>query len=289
MSKIQAEIFKANDIRGVFEQSLNENDARLIGFALAAEALERNVTAIALGRDSRLSSPALARALAEGMRGGGIIVHDVGVVPTPALYFAAATLTDGSGVMVTGSHNPKNYNGMKMTLAKETLKKDAVQSLRRRIESDDFGILPKNAPAPSYQHDIREDYIAAVAHANGGGGRALKIVVDAGNGAAGHFAPDLYRAMGCEVRELFCELDGNFPNHHPDPAKPENLIDATVALADFGGDIAFVFDGDGDRLGIILPDAGAVFSDRLLMLLPAICCFVIPTAVSFLMLNAPLT
>ena len=226
------------------------------------------MTAIALGRDSRLSSPALARALAEGMRGGGIIVHDVGVVPTPALYFAAATLTDGSGVMVTGSHNPKNYNGMKMTLAKVTLKKDAVQSLRRRIESDDFGILPKNAPAPSYQHDIREDYIAAVAHANGGGGRALKIVVDAATAP-----PDILRRI-CTGRwavkcvELFCELDGNFPNHHPDPAKPENLIDATVALADFGGDIAFVFDGDGDRLGIILPDAGAVFSDRLLMLLP---------------------
>ena len=130
-------------------------------------------------------------------------MHDVGVVPTPALYFAAATLTDGSGVMVTGSHNPKNYNGMKMTLAKETLKKDAVQSLRRRIESDDFGILPKNAPAPSYQHDIREDYIAAVAHANGGGGRALKIVVDAGNGAAGHFAPDLYRRWAVKCVSCF--------------------------------------------------------------------------------------
>ena len=272
MPAVPPEIFKANDIRGVAGETLTVGGARLIGRALAAEAREQGAEQIALGRDGRLSGPEIAAALAEGLRLGGMRAVDVGVVPTPALYYAAATRCGGSGVMVTGSHNPKNHNGMKMMLAGQTLKREKVRALFERIESENFG---DNAPATKAQQvNIAREYIDAVIkatpqNANAQTQKQLKIVVDAGNGAAGEIAPLLYQKMGCEVRGLFCDIDGNFPNHHPDPARAENIVDAKNAADEWQADAAFVFDGDGDRLGVLLPgDNGAenIFPDRLLML-----------------------
>lgn len=271
-------IFKANDIRGIAGETLTADGARRIGNALAAAALEQGAGQIALGRDGRLSSPELAAALADGLCEGGIAVMDIGIVPTPALYYAAAKHCGGSGVMITGSHNPKNYNGMKMMLGGATLKSRAVRALYERIQS---GNLASNRRATITTKTIGAEYIDAVIAANpppivknigdsNPATKALKIVVDAGNGAAGQLAPRLYRAMGYEVRALFCDIDGNFPNHHPDPARPENLADAAAAAAKWRADAAFVFDGDGDRLGVLLPDNKGgyenIFPDRLLML-----------------------
>ncbi len=265
---VPPEIFKANDIRGVAGGTLTVAGAELIGKALAAQARAEGAGEIALGRDGRLSSPELAAALARGLCEGGVAVRDIGLAPTPALYFAATNLCGGSGVMVTGSHNPKNHNGMKMMLAGKTLKREKVRALYERIAREDYGGKP---PAKqTTRADIKNDYIKAAAAANPNPPRKLKIVADAGNGAAGEFAPALFRAMGCEVRELFCGIDGNFPNHHPDPARPENLKDAAKTMREWKADAAFVFDGDGDRLGVLLPDANGepqnIFPDRLLML-----------------------
>ncbi len=272
------EIFKANDIRGIYGKTLTAGGAKLIGCALAAAAKAQGAKHIALGRDGRLSSPELAAALADGLCEGGVAVADIGVVPTPVLYYAAAKHCGGSGVMITGSHNPKNYNGMKMMLGGATLKSEAVRALYERIQSGDFG---KSERAPLTNQTIGAEYIDAVIAQNpplsiaknagepAPPAKALKIVVDAGNGAAGQLAPLLYRKMGCEVRELFCDIDGNFPNHHPDPARPENLADAARAAEQWRADAAFVFDGDGDRLGVLLPGGDGyenIFPDRLLML-----------------------
>lgn len=261
MSTSATTIFKANDIRGIYGESLTEALARRIGQALAAAAAARGISVLAVGRDGRLSSPALAAALIDGITAAGITVFDIGLVPTPALYYTAVTHCGGSGVMVTGSHNPKNYNGMKMMLGGKLLMGEAMLKLR------DTAL---HAPAVNKSGGtvsalaVRDDYIAAVAAANPLV-RPLKIILDAGNGAAGGYAPALFRALGCEVTELYCDIDGNFPNHHPDPAQPENLRDAAEALAG-GGDAAFVFDGDGDRLGVLPANLPAFFADRLLML-----------------------
>ena len=257
-----SDIFKANDIRGVVGEVLSEDLARRIGMTLAAQAA--GTKRIALGRDGRLSSPMLAAALADGLRRGGMTVFDVGLIPTPVLYFAAAKHADSNGIMITGSHNPKNYNGMKILLNGKTIKGEDLQRLRRGVEegSGDDG-KDGDGGGDNKTLDITADYLAAVKDANPLN-KPLRIVVDAGNGAAGECAPALYRAMGCEVIPLFCNIDGNFPNHHPDPSQPENLRDAAAALTQHDADLALLFDGDGDRLGALLPQP--VFADRLLML-----------------------
>ena len=268
---VPPEIFKANDIRGIAGETLTLDGAKLIGRALAATAQQQGITRIALGRDGRLSSPQLAAALADGICQGGIATTDIGIVPTPALYYAAHKYCGGSGVMITGSHNPKNYNGMKMMLGGKTLKRESVRALYDRIQKGNFG---SGECAPITKTTVGKEYIDAVIAANPPLAKTapkakLKIVVDAGNGAAGQLAPLLYRAMNCEVRELFCDIDGNFPNHHPDPARPENLVDAARAAEEWLADAAFVFDGDGDRLGVLLPGKNGmenIFPDRLLML-----------------------
>jgi len=256
-----AEIFKAYDIRGIVGHSLTAEYATLIGRALGSEAIRRGLSKMAFGRDGRLSGPMLGQALIQGIRQTGVDVMDVGMVPTPVLYYAAAEYTQGTGVMLTGSHNPPNYNGFKMVLGGETLASEAIQGLRRRIEQGDFchgeGKYETASMPDEYIKRITGDVKLK---------RKLRIAVDCGNGVAGEIAPRLYRAMGCDVTELYCDVDGNFPNHHPDPSKPENLQDLIEMLKSNEVDVGFAFDGDGDRLGVVSPDGSIIYPDRLMML-----------------------
>ena len=258
------EIFKAYDVRGIVGRTLTPPIVESIGQAIGTEALRRNGKAVAIGRDGRLSGPELVAALARGLQKSGANVIDVGQVATPMLYFAAHHLETGSGVSVTGSHNPPDYNGLKMVIAGETLWGDAIQDLRRRIERGDL-----TQGAGSYrEQSIREPYLKRIA-GDVKLARPMSVVVDCGNGVAGGTAPELYRRLGCSVTELYCEVDGNFPNHHPDPSQPKNLVDLKNALAAGGGEIGFAFDGDGDRLGVVTKNAKIIYPDRLLMLLAA--------------------
>lgn len=219
---------------------------------------------LAIGRDGRLSGPELAQALTNGIRKSGIDVIDVGMVPTPVLYYAAHELCGYSGVMVTGSHNPPEYNGLKIVLGGETLAAEAIQSLRLRIEQANF----QYGQGSYRQHDIVQSYLQRII-ADVKLARPVKIVVDCGNGVTGVLAPELYRRLGCEVIELFCEVDGTFPNHHPDPSVPENLQDVIRTLATTDAEIGFAFDGDGDRLGVVTKDGSIIYPDRQLMLFAA--------------------
>ena len=258
------EIFKAYDIRGIVEKTLTAEIVEAIGHAIGSEAAARKQTAIAIGRDGRLSGPEFAQALARGIQKSGINVIDVGRVATPMVYFAAFQLQTDCGVMITGSHNPPDYNGLKMVLAGETLSGETIQSLRTRIET---GNLAHGAGSYS-QYDIAPEYIARIA-ADIRLARPLNITVDCGNGVAGDFAATLYRKLGCKVTELFCEVDGNFPNHHPDPSDPHNLEDLIAALQANDSEIGLAFDGDGDRLGVVTKGGQIIYPDRQLMLFAA--------------------
>jgi phosphomannomutase / phosphoglucomutase len=262
--QIAPEIFKAYDIRGIVGRNFTPEAVELIGHAIGSEAVARKQTRIAVGYDGRLSGPSLAAALATGIRKSGIGVIDIGRVTTPMVYFAAHHLKTGSGVAVTGSHNPPDYNGLKMVLGGETLAGEAVQKLRHRIENAD---LARGSGSLSRQ-DIARDYIERIA-GDVKLARPMKVVVDCGNGVPGAFAPALYRRLGCEVAELYCEVDGNFPNHHPDPSQPTNLKDVQRALAQGKGEIGLAFDGDGDRLGVVTQRGNVIFPDRQLMLFAA--------------------
>ncbi len=264
MNSIPGEIFKAYDIRGIVGKTLTPEIVELIGQALGSEAAARGQQAIAIGRDGRLSGPSLSAALAKGIQAAGIDVIDVGMVATPMTYFAAHHLGTGCAVMVTGSHNPPDYNGLKMVLAGETLSGTAIQSLRQRIESGDFA----HGKGNYRQHDIAPDYIARIT-GDVRLARPLRLIVDAGNGVAGAYAPALFRALGCEVEELYCEVDGNFPNHHPDPSVPDNLADLAERLRTSNAEIGLAFDGDGDRLGVVTKDGRIIYPDRQLMLFAA--------------------
>jgi len=264
MTSIAPEIFKAYDIRGIVDKSLTVDAVRTIGQALGSEARERGLKTIAIGRDGRLSGPDLAAALASGITSAGVDVVDIGCVPTPVTYFAAFDLGTDSCVSVTGSHNPPDYNGLKMVLGGQTLFGELIQDLRRRIKSD--RLLTGQG---SIRHaDVREAYLKRIV-GDVKLARPMKIVVDAGNGVAGGIAPDLFRRMGAEVTELFCEVDGNFPNHHPDPSKPENLKDVIRVLKETDAELGLAFDGDGDRLGVVTKDGEIIYPDRQLMLFAA--------------------
>jgi len=258
------EIFKAYDIRGIVRTTLTANTVRQIGMALGTEALARGVKSIVIGRDGRLSGPALAAALADGITSTGADVIDIGRVPTPMTYFAAHELGTGSCVSVTGSHNPPEYNGLKMVLAGQTLYGDMIQDLRRRIAGADYcegrGHVRHASVRQSYIDRIVGDVKLS---------RPMKIVIDCGNGVAGGVAPELFRRMGCTVTELFCKVDGHFPNHHPDPSKPENLADLQRALRETDAELGLAFDGDGDRLGVVTRDGEIIYPDRQLMLFAA--------------------
>ncbi len=258
------EIFKAYDIRGIVGNTLTPEIVRSIGQAVGSEAVSRGLTGIVIGRDGRLSGPNLSAALAAGIQSTGINLIDIGMVATPMLYYAAYQWTHYSGVMVTGSHNPPDYNGLKMVLGGETLYGDTIQGLRSRYES---GNLKQGAGTYS-QRSVTDEYLnAIVSHIKLA--RPMKIVVDCGNGSPGAYAPTLFRKLGCEVVELFCEVDGTFPNHHPDPAHLENLQDVIHALKTTDAELGLAFDGDGDRLGVVTKEGSVIFPDRQLMLFAA--------------------
>ncbi len=260
---LATEIFKAYDIRGIVGQSLTTDTAKQIGRALGSEALSRKQSAIVVGRDGRLSGPDLVKALSEGIVSTGCNVIDVGMVPTPALYFATYHLKTNSGVMVTGSHNPPDYNGFKMVLGGDTLSGDDIQALRQRIEDNDFA----SGNGEISQQDVRDAYLDRIV-SDIKISRPMKVIVDCGNGVAGELAPKLYRRLNCDVTELFCEVDGTFPNHHPDPSQPKNLEDLIAAVKSTDAvDIGLAFDGDGDRVGVVTPDGSVIWPDRQLILL----------------------
>ncbi|MDY0055011.1 MAG: phosphomannomutase/phosphoglucomutase [Methyloversatilis sp.] len=258
------EIFKAYDIRGIVDRTLTADAVRAIGHALGSEAVKRGQRTIAVGRDGRLSGPELAGALAEGINAAGVDVLDIGCVPTPLSYFAAFDLGTDSAVSVTGSHNPPDYNGLKMVLGGQTLYGDMIQDLRRRIVDNDL----VHGQGTTRHADVRDAYITRVT-GDVKLKRRMKVVIDCGNGVAGDIAPRLFEALGCEVVPLFCEVDGNFPNHHPDPSKPENLEDVIRVLAAGDAEIGLAFDGDGDRLGVVTRDGEIIYPDRQLMLFAA--------------------
>jgi phosphomannomutase len=259
--QVSASIFKAYDIRGVVPSALNEPMAEALGKAFGTAAKAQGETRVAVGRDGRLSGPGLSQALMRGLAATGIEVIDVGMVTTPMLYFAANTLCQ-SGIQVTGSHNPKDYNGFKMVLAGRAIYGEEIQDLRRTIEAESWQLAPGGYIRPVR---VDEDYAARIV-GDVKLARPMKIVVDSGNGVAGASAPGILRALGCEVIELFSEVDGNFPNHHPDPSKPENLKDLMAALATSGAELGLAFDGDGDRLGIVTRQGNNIFPDRQIML-----------------------
>jgi phosphomannomutase/phosphoglucomutase len=264
MNTVPPEIFKAYDIRGIVDRNLTPQIVELVARAIGSEARARQQSAIAIGYDGRLSGPALAAALARGIQSSGIDVIDVGRVTTPMVYFAAHHLKTNSGVAVTGSHNPPDYNGMKMVLGGETLAGETIQKLRLRIENNE---LTQGAGSYSRQ-DIALDYVERIA-SGVELARPMKIIVDCGNGVAGAFAPALYRRLGCEVIDLFCDVDGTFPNHHPDPSVPKNLQDVIDCLKTTDAEIGFAFDGDGDRLGVVTKSGKIIYADRQLMLFAA--------------------
>ncbi|MPW17442.1 phosphomannomutase/phosphoglucomutase [Paraburkholderia sp. CNPSo 3157] len=266
---ISQSIFKAYDIRGVIGKTLDAETARSIGRAFGSEVRAQGGDAVVVARDGRLSGPELIQALSDGLRAAGVDVVNVGMVPTPVGYFAASVplkLAGGerrvdSCIVVTGSHNPPDYNGFKMVLRGAAIYGDQIQALYKRITENRF-----ESGGGSYQdYDIADAYVERIV-SDIKLARPLKIVVDTGNGVAGGLAPRLFKALGCELVELFTDIDGNFPNHHPDPAHPENLQDVIRALKETDAEIGFAFDGDGDRLGVVTKDGQIIYPDRQLML-----------------------
>ncbi len=255
------EIFRAYDIRGVVGQSLTEVGVYQIGRAIGTLVRRAGCSEVVVGRDGRLSGPALSDALVRGLAATGCGVIDVGMVPTPVVYFASHAFNTGCGVAVTGSHNPPDYNGLKIVVAGKTLSGEDILGIRALIEADDlesgFGHVREADALTPYCERILGDVKLA---------RRLRVGVDCGNGVAGASAPALIEALGCEVVPLFAEVDGNFPNHHPDPTKPENLQDLIACVREQGLDLGVAFDGDGDRLGVVTASGRIVFADRLMIL-----------------------
>lgn len=261
---ISEDIFRAYDIRGVVETALTPDAVTQIGQAFATEARAQGQDTVVIARDGRLSSPDLASALSNGLRAGGCNVIDIGMVPTPVLYYATHKLKTGTGIMVTGSHNPPQYNGLKMLVAGHTFYGDSIKSLYQRIVDGNIdsgdGTYEQQDLIPSYIETITSDIQLA---------RPLNIAVDCGNGVAGVLATELFSQLGCNITELYCDVDGTFPNHHPDPSKPENLDDIKKAIVDSSLDLGLAFDGDGDRVGIIDDRQNIIWADRQMMLYAA--------------------
>ena len=267
--RLPSQIFRAYDIRGIVGDTLTPEIVRRIGRAIGAEAHDRSVRSLVVGRDGRHSSPELRAALIDGLRECGRDVVDVGRVPTPVLYFAAEHLGTRSGVMVTGSHNPSDYNGLKIVLAGETLHGDAIQDLRRRIEADDRDSGPDvRGQGKLESTEVVADYVRRICREIPAisGPESRRIVIDCGNGAAGDVAPRLFRALGHDVVELYCDVDGDFPNHHPDPSVPANLRDLIASVRETDTDLGLAFDGDGDRLGVVDGEGTIIWPDRQMML-----------------------
>jgi phosphomannomutase/phosphoglucomutase len=258
---IPSAIFRAYDIRGIVSDALTPEAVELIGQAFGSEAAAQNQQTVVIGRDGRLSSPMLTKALARGLQRAGRDVIDIGLVPTPVLYFATYLLNTGTGIMITGSHNPPNYNGLKMMLAGNTLFGDDIQALRIRIEKGEL-ISGKGGFS---ERDVVPDYIQRIVD-DARLDRPIKFAIDCGNGAAGEVAVKLFKALGLQPMELFCDVDGNFPNHHPDPSKEKNLLDIRNAIAENKLELGLAFDGDGDRLGVVDGGGNIIWPDRQMIL-----------------------
>ncbi|MDR5757847.1 phosphomannomutase/phosphoglucomutase [Caballeronia sp. LZ035] len=269
MSQVSQSIFKAYDIRGIVGKTVDRDVAKSIGQAFGSEIKKQGGDSVVVARDGRLSGPELVGALADGLRAAGVDVIDVGMVPTPVGYFAASVplpLPSGerrvdSCIVVTGSHNPPDYNGFKMVLRGAAIYGEQIQGLYKRIVDNDFA----TGEGSYTEFDVQQMYLDRIV-SDVKPVRGMKIVVDAGNGVAGGLAPRLFKALGCELVELFTDIDGNFPNHHPDPAHVENLQDVIKALKETDAEVGFAFDGDGDRLGVVTKDGQVIFPDRQLML-----------------------
>jgi phosphomannomutase len=262
--QVHASVFKAYDIRGVVGRTIDEAFAEHLGRAFGSEAIAAGERAVAVGRDGRLSGPGLAAALIRGLAATGLDVVDLGAVTTPMLYYVAATRGEhgcSSGVQVTGSHNPKDYNGFKMVLAGRAIYGEDIQRLRRRMEDQNYA----TGPGRIGSMDIAAEYMARIA-GDCRLARPMRVALDSGNGIGGASAPAVLRALGCTVHELYSEVDGNFPNHHPDPSKPENLAELIALVAASDAEIGLALDGDGDRLGVVTKDGAIVYPDRQLML-----------------------
>lgn len=261
VKSISKEIFRAYDIRGVVDETFTKNNIYTIGLAIGSEALERGQHTIAAGRDGRLSGPELLQALIAGILASGCNVINIGEVTTPVLYYATAVMESQSGVMLTGSHNPPNYNGIKIVIDGETLSEAAIQNLYQRIIKPNF----KFGSGEVKQVPIIDDYVSRVV-GDVKLSRPLKVVIDCGNGVGGKIAPELFRKLGCEVLELYCEVDGHFPNHHPDPSVPKNLEELIAVVKAEKADVGLAFDGDADRVGVVTETGEIIAADRLLML-----------------------
>lgn len=262
LPRIPAEIFRAYDIRGIYDDQLDERLAELIGRGIGSEALSLGIDTLVMGRDGRLSSPSLGDCLVAGLRASGCNVVDLGVVPTPLVYFATHTTAWTSGIMLTASHNPAAYNGVKMVFRRATLADDQIQQIRKRIERGNF-----STGAGGYRAlDLKPDYMDYVA-GNVRIRRRLKLVIDCANAVPAVIAPQLFRALGCEVAPLYCELDGNFPNHEPDPTIATNLVALQARVREEGADLGLAFDGDGDRLGVVTASGRVLGTDQLLAVL----------------------
>ncbi len=269
--QVQASIFKAYDIRGVVGTNLNEEMAEHLGRAFGTEARGLGEKAVAVGRDGRLSGPGLVAALIRGLQSTGLDVVDLGAVTTPMLYYVAATRAKHgcrSGIMVTGSHNPKDYNGFKMVLKGAAVYGEQIQALRRRIEAEDYAVASVKKPGRNATMDIIAEYSQRIVR-DCKLKRRMKIVVDSGNGIPGATAPAILRALGCEVIDIFSKVDGDFPNHHPDPSRPENLEDLKRIVHACDAELGLAFDGDGDRLGVVTKDGEMIMPDRQIMLFAA--------------------
>lgn len=259
-------IFKAYDIRGIVGKTLTEDVVRDIGRVLGTMAKEKKVDSICVGRDGRLSGLALSTKLMEGIISVGVNVKNIGMVPTPVLYFATKHFGNGSGVAVTGSHNPPDYNGLKMMLAGLTLFGEEIQSIGARVNAGDWKLA--EAPGVIEEVDALTPYIDKIVN-DVRLARPMKVAVDAGNGVAGPTAVRLLKALGCELVELYTDIDGRFPNHHPDPSKLANLVDLQAVLSSGDAEVGIAFDGDGDRLGVVTRDGNVIFPDRQMMLFSA--------------------
>ncbi len=260
--QVPGSIFRAYDIRGVVGKTLDASIARWIGRAVGSEARERGVRQLVVGRDGRHSSEELAAAAAAGLNEAGCDVIDIGQAPTPVMYFATHELQTGSGIVVTGSHNPPDYNGMKIMVGGDTLSGEAITNLYRRLQE---GWLASGEGTTEYRDDLVDRYIERIC-GDIRPARRLSLVLDAGNGVAGAVAPRLFEALGCTVEALYCDVDGDFPNHHPDPAEPHNLETLIARVRESGADLGLAFDGDGDRLGVVDSAGNIIWPDRQLML-----------------------
>ena len=258
---IPSSIFKAYDIRGIVETELTSDIVKLIGKAVGSESIAMGERGVVVGRDGRLSGPELSEALISGLIESGCHVVNIGMVPSPVVYFATYTKAASSGVMITGSHNPAEYNGLKIIIAGETLSAERIQTLYLRILENDF----TNGHGTSTSINIDQDYIDTI-KSDIQLEKELKVVIDCGNGVAGNIAPQLFETLGVKISKLFCLVDGRFPNHHPDPSKPENLEDLIQEVIETGADLGLAFDGDGDRLGLIDNKGRVVWADQQMML-----------------------